>query len=165
MLSVYLSDDCQSCAVLSACAGALLAHERAHLEHRHHRYVWAVRLAVAANPLVAPLARAVDIAVEKWADAEAVREVGDPAIVARAIGAAALGGPGHPHTALCAGSSGVVERVRLLLDPPRRWSRAGALWLSGAMAFSWVSVVVVLTYFYVFIQAVEAANFRAGLIK
>lgn len=137
---------------------ALLAHERAHLDHHHHLYVWAARLAAAANPLVTPLARAVDVAVEKWADSEAVRDVGDPRIVARAIGAAAGNGSGQPRSALGAGGGAVVERVRFLLDPPPKWSRAGAAWLIVGMAFSWISVVAVLVLVYDLIQAIEAAQ-------
>lgn len=137
---------------------ALLAHEQAHLDHHHHRYVWAARLAAAANPLVTPLARAVDVAVEKWADAESVRAVGDPGIVARAIGKAALAGSGQPRVALGAGSAAVVERVRVLLDPLPGRSRTGGMWLGAAMTLSWVSVVAALVHVHGLIEAIEAAN-------
>ena len=69
---------------------ALLAHERAHLTGRHHWYTGAARLAAAANPLVRPLANAVEYAVERWADEEAAAAVGDRLLVARAIASAAL---------------------------------------------------------------------------
>lgn len=137
---------------------ALVAHEQAHLTHRHHRYVWAARLAAAANPLAAPVARAVEVAVEKWADDEAVREVGDATIVARAIGAAALAGSRQPRSVLGAGSAAVIERVRVLLDPPRTRSRSGALWLGAAMTLSWVSAVAVLVHVHGLIETIEAAN-------
>lgn len=69
---------------------ALLAHERAHLAGRHHWYTGAARLAAAANPLVRPLAGAVEYAVERWADEDAATAVGDRRLVARAIASAAL---------------------------------------------------------------------------
>jgi len=69
---------------------ALLAHERAHLSGRHHWYTAAARLAAAANPLVRPLANAVEYTVERWADEAAAAAVGDRRLVARAIASAAL---------------------------------------------------------------------------
>jgi Zn-dependent protease with chaperone function len=69
---------------------ALFAHEHAHLEARHYIYTTAARLAAAANPLVRPLAGAVDYAVERWADERAARTVGDRHQVATAIATAAI---------------------------------------------------------------------------
>ena len=69
---------------------ALLAHERAHLAGRHHWFTGAARLAAAANPLVRPLASAVEYAVERWADEDAATAVGDRRLVAQAIASAAL---------------------------------------------------------------------------
>jgi Zn-dependent protease with chaperone function len=69
---------------------ALLAHERAHLSGRHHWFAASARLAAAANPLVRPLADAVEYTLERWADEAAARAVGDRRLVARAIAAAAL---------------------------------------------------------------------------
>ncbi|WP_034262274.1 M56 family metallopeptidase [Actinospica robiniae] len=69
---------------------ALLAHEQAHLGGRHYVFGTAVRLAAAANPLVRPLAVAVDFALERWADEHAAREIGDRRQVAAAIAAAAI---------------------------------------------------------------------------
>jgi len=70
--------------------GVVLAHERAHLSGRHHRYVDAARLAAAGQPLLRPVARLVEYGVERWADERAAVEVGDRVRVARAIGAVAL---------------------------------------------------------------------------
>jgi Zn-dependent protease with chaperone function len=133
---------------------ALLAHERAHLHHRHHLYARLTRLAAAANPLVRPVIRAVDLAIERWADAEAAREVGDPAIVAQALGTAALGPTAPPALGLGMGHSDVVERVRILLDPPER-TRHGALRLSLLIALCWVSCVAVGGYVYYLVELAE----------
>ncbi|KUJ67782.1 hypothetical protein ACZ90_24755 [Streptomyces albus subsp. albus] len=69
---------------------ALIAHERAHLDARHHRYVLAVQLAARANPLLRPLRAAVAYCAERWADEDAALAVGDRRVVARAVGKAAL---------------------------------------------------------------------------
>src|SRR6202035_1144887 len=47
---------------------ALIAHERAHLAGRHHLFASVARLAAAANPMLLPVARAVEYTVERWAD-------------------------------------------------------------------------------------------------
>lgn len=69
---------------------ALLAHEHAHLHGHHYLYATAARLAAAANPLVRPLATAVDYALERWADEHAAAAVGDRHQVATAIATAAI---------------------------------------------------------------------------
>ncbi|WP_007515162.1 M56 family metallopeptidase [Pseudofrankia saprophytica] len=84
--------------------GVVLAHERAHLRGRHHRYVDATRLAAAGQPLLRPVARLVEYGVERWADERAAVEVGDRVRVARAIGTVALvtaatGPPSSPGSA------------------------------------------------------------------
>ena len=53
----------------------LLAHEAAHLRHHHHLYVQVAELSAAANPLLRPLAGAVELGVERWADEAAAAEV------------------------------------------------------------------------------------------
>jgi hypothetical protein len=69
---------------------ALLAHEQAHLAGFHYLFTTAARLAAAANPLLRPVARAVEYTVERWADERAATVVGDRRLVAQAIGRAAL---------------------------------------------------------------------------
>ncbi|WP_149182241.1 M56 family metallopeptidase [Streptomyces sp. TRM49041] len=69
---------------------ALFAHERAHLDGAHHRYLLAVRLAARANPFLRPLCTAVAYTAERWADEDAADALGDRRVVARAIGRAAL---------------------------------------------------------------------------
>jgi hypothetical protein len=69
---------------------ALLAHERAHLAGFHYLFTTAGRLAATANPLLRPVAQAVEYTVERWADERAATVVGDRRLVAHAIGRAAL---------------------------------------------------------------------------
>jgi Zn-dependent protease with chaperone function len=136
---------------------ALLAHEHAHLRYHHHRYAQLARLAAAANPLTLPLALAVDQAIERWADAAAVREVGDPATVAHALGLAALARPVIPPPALGAAHNDVVDRIRDLMDPPRRRLLIGIL-LTVATALCWASTATVVLYTHGVIELAEATH-------
>jgi Zn-dependent protease with chaperone function len=112
---------------------ALLAHEDAHLRHRHGLYVLLADLAAAANPLLRPLAGRVRLAVELHADQDAVAEVGDRRAVARALARASLAvsaaGPG-PRGSLAMAQTDACARIRALTEPPRRrrsWAVAAAL--------------------------------------
>lgn len=97
----------------------VLAHERAHLRGRHHLHRGALALAVAANPLVAPVATAADYALERWADEDAAAEVGDRRVTARTVGALALAAgtrsPASPAMSVVGGP--VPRRVAALLAP------------------------------------------------
>jgi Zn-dependent protease with chaperone function len=116
---------------------ALIAHEQSHLASRHHLFTAAARLAAAANPLLLPVARAVDYTVERWADEHAAAVTRDRALVARTIAQVALlAGTGRPPAVagLALGMAGprptrvslalagpVPRRVAALLStPPRR---------------------------------------------
>ena len=116
---------------------ALIAHEQAHLDSRHHLFATVARLAAAANPLLIPVARAVDYTVERWADEHAAAVTRDRRLVAETIGQVALlAGPGPPQAAggMALGVTGrrpgrvsvawagpVPRRVAALLTaPPRR---------------------------------------------
>ena len=94
----------------------VLAHERAHLELKHHRYL---RLGdnVAALPLLGSLARQIRYATERWADEAAVRVVGDRHLVARAIIKAALTETTPSPLPAVAGDH-VSARVNALLHEP-----------------------------------------------
>lgn len=115
--------------------GALLAHERAHLAARHHRYLMLVRLAGCANPLLWPLRSAVAYGAERWADEEAAHVVGDRRAAARAVAKAALVSRSSdtvPDLAGFAAAGPVPRRVAALLGPvppdvgwPPAGSRAG----------------------------------------
>ncbi|MET9476001.1 M56 family metallopeptidase, partial [Streptomyces sp. NPDC002922] len=61
---------------------ALVAHERAHLTARHHRYLLATQLAARANPFLLPLRTAVAYSTERWADEAAALATGDRRAVA-----------------------------------------------------------------------------------
>ncbi|MBO0776161.1 MAG: hypothetical protein J2P34_07580, partial [Actinobacteria bacterium] len=93
------------------------------------------QLAAAANPLLFPLARAVDYTVERWADEHAAAITGDRRLVATTIGKVALlvtARPRHLAGAVLGitGSLGqrlsvawagpVPRRVAALLGPPPR---------------------------------------------
>ncbi|WP_446215371.1 M56 family metallopeptidase [Micromonospora sp. IBHARD004] len=98
---------------------ALLAHEASHLSHRHAWWTTAVDLSAAANPTLAPTARKLRNAVERWADEDAAARLGDRRLVARALARAALARRRHPGDLLPAATGGdVPDRVRALLDPP-----------------------------------------------
>ncbi|MFJ8774824.1 M56 family metallopeptidase [Streptomyces microflavus] len=118
---------------------ALLAHERAHLEGRHHRLLLATRLAGCVNPLLRPLGAALVYSTERWADEEAARVTGDRRLTARAVGRAALISRPAPRGAVVAGFAAagpVPRRVAALLGPvppDRGWPPA--LTPAGAAAF------------------------------
>ena len=119
---------------------ALLAHERAHLAGRHHLFTTVAYLAAAANPVLLPVARAVDYTVERWADEHAASVTGNRRLVAATIGQVAmLATPAHrpaatlgivagharrasarPRRISVAWAGPVPRRVAALLAPPPR---------------------------------------------
>lgn len=114
---------------------ALLAHERSHLRHHHHFFLTTLQIAAAACPLLRPLAREGAFAVERWADEDAARAVGDRTVVARAIARAALAKKADRReaTRLLAATGGPVPlRVKALLAPAPPRSR-GALVVFAAL--------------------------------
>lgn len=116
---------------------ALLAHERAHVSLRHHRFVLFVDLASAAQPLLWPLRAVVRYTVERWADEVAATATGDRVLTARAVATAALAAR---HTRLSVAILGisagpVPQRVAALLTPARPRYRFLALLTVLAAAF------------------------------
>ncbi|MDJ0343929.1 M56 family metallopeptidase [Streptomyces sp. H10-C2] len=103
---------------------ALLAHERAHLRHRHHIFLFLLQLSAAGNPLLRPVARAGAFALERWADEQAGAEVADRQLIARAVARAALAARRSPTTMLAATGGPVPQRVTALLSPPAPLRRA-----------------------------------------
>jgi hypothetical protein len=100
---------------------ALIAHEKAHLAHRHAWWLLATEVAAAANPLLRPTAAAIGHAVERWADEDAAREVTDRRLVARTLARTALlTRASAPASSLAAAGGDVPCRVRALLAPPVR---------------------------------------------
>ena len=100
----------------------LLAHEEAHLRQRHSAHLVAIRLAVAANPLLGPLERAVRHAAERAADEYAAGVVGDRLLAARSVARAATARRARQRAetrALDVAGGDVPARVDSLLSPPR----------------------------------------------
>lgn len=120
----------------------LLAHERAHLHRRHHRYVAVANVAAGAVPMLRPLRDRVHFATERWADEDAADVVGDRRLVARAICRAALV-RNDGARAMALAELGVPARVDAMLDAssvsPRRVTAAsaGAALITVALSSTW----------------------------
>lgn len=111
----------------------VLAHERAHLQGRHHWLRAVTEVCAAVNPVLIPVREAVAFLVERCADEHAAAVTGSRALVARALTKAALAGGtttgatkenprGNPvwPAALTFARCGVSARVAALhTDPPR----------------------------------------------
>ncbi|MGF6884831.1 Zn-dependent protease with chaperone function [Nocardia sp. GAS34] len=132
----------------------LLAHEAAHLAHRHHLWIQLAEIAAVANPLLRTLPGVVRHAAERWADEDAAAQVGDRRVAARAIARAALArtaarhpdrvhaGAVHPR-ALASTGGEVTHRVRALLDPPAlRWSPLLTAAVAALIAAALTAVIV-----------------------
>jgi Zn-dependent protease with chaperone function len=160
---------------------ALLAHEASHLSHGHVWWVLAADLAAAANPLLRRAARHVNHTVERWADEDAAREVGDRQVVARALARAALHRHGSPAArrhlgrvafdaphgpALAALGGQVPDRVRALLDPPpRRHSLLAAVTLVALLLTSAVAAVVAQQHTKSLLHNADAARSTGATIQ
>ncbi|HEY6422363.1 MAG TPA: M56 family metallopeptidase [Pseudonocardiaceae bacterium] len=103
----------------------VLAHERAHLQKKHHWLRAATEICAAVNPVLIPVREAVAFLVERCADEHAATVTGSRALVARALTKAALASgsatraAGRPG-ALAFTGCGVSARVAALhSDPPR----------------------------------------------
>lgn len=96
----------------------VLAHERAHADHRHDRYLLVAELAAAVLPPLGVLSRRLKFAIERWADEAAARACGDRELVALTLGKVAV----QANAPLVAGFAGlgVAARMRALLAPPVR---------------------------------------------
>jgi Zn-dependent protease with chaperone function len=121
---------------------ALIAHERAHLRHRHHLFSLVLHLAAAVDPLLRPLEPAGVFAIERWADEEAGAVVGDRPLVARAIARAALASSRAQQASLAATGGPVPQRVKALLAPPVRRRNGVTVAFLVLMAACCVSLVV-----------------------
>jgi Zn-dependent protease with chaperone function len=117
----------------------VLAHERAHADHRHDRVLLVSELAAALVPPLRWLAARALFSVERWADEAAVRACGgDRRLVAETLARVAL------HTAQPAGALGIASsapglgvaaRVDVLIRrSPRSVGRGvvGGLWVGMA---------------------------------
>jgi len=99
---------------------AVLAHERAHLDHHHHLHHSAAHLSAAVNPLLGRLPAAVERSCERWADEDAAHMCRRDT-VADALTRAAISTPPPSATAvLAAAATDVADRVRALRAPAPR---------------------------------------------
>jgi Zn-dependent protease with chaperone function len=125
----------------------VLAHEAAHLEHRHPWWLLAAELAAVLDPLLAPTARAAAQAIERWADEDAARAVADRRLAARTLARTALlarrGPSATPGAALGVLNSDVPGRVHALLAPPPRRRPAVTLALVGLVVAGVLAAVAV----------------------
>lgn len=95
--------------------GVVVAHEQAHLSRNHHRFSIAASLAAGSCPWLRPAASELTFSLERWADEESARAVGDRALVARAITRAALASS-RPTASLSFGPHHVRRRVDAMLE-------------------------------------------------
>jgi hypothetical protein len=101
---------------------ALLAHERAHLTHRHYLHHAVAYLAAAANPLLRRLPAAVALSTERWADESAATRCRRET-VADALTRTASRGSGLlrvPATVLGVAVTELATRIQALRDPAPR---------------------------------------------
>ena len=137
----------------------VLAHEAAHLRHRHHLYLHVAALAAAANPLLRPTRAAIALGVERWADEDAAGEVHDRAATARGLAGAALALAHHRRGVgtLAAADSAVAQRVRALLAPAPQPRRFTAVMIVAVGAACWLTTAVATWRTNELIQVAEAA--------
>lgn len=116
----------------------LFAHEQAHLDHRHDRFLAIAALGASIPPLL-PAVRELRLAVERWADELAAMHTGGRERVARVIAQAALAR--HDATRLTPSISGadLPARIDALLAPPAA-NRRPALWNGVAAVASALAV-------------------------
>lgn len=96
---------------------ALLAHERAHLIHRHHLHQTLAHLAAAANPLLGRLPAAVELFSERWADEDAASTGRRETVADTLLRAAATTRLSAPAVVLGAAVTDVAARVGALRAP------------------------------------------------
>jgi Zn-dependent protease with chaperone function len=137
----------------------LLAHEAAHVQHRHHVYVHLAALAAAANPLLRSTQAAIKLGVERWADEVAAGEVGDRQTAARGLARAALiqTRRARPFGQLAAAETAVAERVRALLKPAPTSRRLTSAVVLAGVAACWIAAAVATWRTHELIQAAESA--------
>jgi Zn-dependent protease with chaperone function len=102
---------------------AVLAHERSHLDHRHHRHLVVVTVAATLNPLLWRLPEAMRYLVERWADEDSAYAT-SRRVTADALAAVADGDERcQPTAALAAAASSVSRRIAMLEAPTQHEGR------------------------------------------
>lgn len=155
----------------------LLAHERVHASNCHYLFTAAARLAAAANPLLRPLARAVDYSLERWADEQAASAAGSRPLAARAVAKAALAASAGSCRVVAAraptaavhvaapgalrvgtrGAGPVPRRVAALLGPPPRPRLLLVCIAVALVAVSGVAAVAAAGHLHALIEFAQAA--------
>lgn len=113
--------------------GAVLAHERAHLDDHHHRYVRFAAMCSAAFPFLIPMRGRIRFQTERWADERAAEEVGSREVVARAIARVGLLASDGDSLSLGLIGCSTVSRVRALTSRPRDRGLPVALGVSAVL--------------------------------
>ena len=133
---------------------ALLAHERAHLTHRHYRYQLIAIIALAINPLLGRVRRKLKLQTERWADESAAEQATRP-VTARSLARAALASAGAAPTAMAYSTDHVRERLAALAVEPltSHWATVVPLAVvvtigSAALLDAITSCATVLALFY-----------------
>ena len=133
---------------------ALLAHERAHLTHRHYRYQLIAIIALAINPLLGRVRRELKLQPERWADESAAEQATRP-VTARSLARAALASAGAAPTAMAYSTDHVRERLAALAVEPltSHWATVVPLAVvvtigSAALLDAITSCATVLALFY-----------------
>lgn len=96
---------------------AVLAHENAHLDHRHHLYTRITEVCSAGLPFLRPLASEVHYLTERWADEVAADHIGSRRVLAETIAEVALMPQSIRAPRLSFGGQETVSRVQALLEP------------------------------------------------
>lgn len=98
----------------------VLAHEKAHADNRHDRYLTLARAAEAFVPFIRPLTKRLEFSLERWADDTAAQVMhGDRCLVAETIAKVALLMTGPAGHELAFAGLGEVARTKYLLQPSK----------------------------------------------
>lgn len=98
----------------------VLAHEKAHADFRHDRFLTFARGAEILVPFIRPLTKRLAFSLERWADDVAASAVsGDRRLVALTIAKVALLMPRGLNPALSFSGLGEAARIRYLLHPSK----------------------------------------------
>lgn len=96
----------------------VVAHENAHLRHRHHLYIHLVGACAAGLPFLQPFSNRVNYLTERWADEVAAERIGSREFVADTIARVALLPSSQVRSAaLSIGGGNVVHRFEALVSP------------------------------------------------
>lgn len=96
----------------------VVAHENAHLRHRHHLYIHVVGACAAGLPFLQPFSNRVNYLTERWADEVAAERIGSREFVADTIARVALLPTSQVSSAaLSIGGGNVVHRFEALVSP------------------------------------------------